>query len=299
MVTMCVGGGQGAAGIFERCNSCADLVCLDVEVTYGDGNDLTFPKTTGRSLPDRRTRCPTKSSPRKTSPRTPGDRRTGGGILARTKSAPNVEAIQHHDPDRRLAGLRKSRRTGTHRHHHSGTIRRHGTRSGFRHGGRGTYGQRRFVRRMARRARRHRHAAAVAFGTEDQKTQYLPKLANAEMLGAYCLTEPHAGSDALAASTRADLSPDGTHYILNGQKMWITNGGHADLFTVFAKIGGEKFTAFLVERELSRRLVAAPKKRRWGSRAVPPRPSISTTCPCPSRTCSAKSAAATSSRSTS
>jgi alkylation response protein AidB-like acyl-CoA dehydrogenase len=68
------------------------------------------------------------------------------------------------------------------------------------------------------------------------------------MLAAYALTEPHAGSDALAARTRADLSPDGTHYILNGQKMWITNGGAADLFTVFAKVGGEKFTAFLVER---------------------------------------------------
>jgi hypothetical protein len=68
------------------------------------------------------------------------------------------------------------------------------------------------------------------------------------MVAAYCLTEPHAGSDALAAKTRADLSPDGTHYVLNGQKMWITNGGFADLYTVFAKIGGEKFTAFLVER---------------------------------------------------
>ena len=68
------------------------------------------------------------------------------------------------------------------------------------------------------------------------------------MIGAYCLTEPHAGSDALAAKTRADLSADGTHYVLNGQKMWITNGGRADLFTVFAKVDGEKFTAFLVER---------------------------------------------------
>ena len=68
------------------------------------------------------------------------------------------------------------------------------------------------------------------------------------MLAAYALTEPHAGSDALSARTRADLSADGTHYILNGQKMWITNGGAADLFTVFAKVGGEKFTAFLVER---------------------------------------------------
>jgi alkylation response protein AidB-like acyl-CoA dehydrogenase len=88
----------------------------------------------------------------------------------------------------------------------------------------------------------------VFFGTEEQKRKYLPKLATAEMVAAYALTEPHAGSDALAARTRADLSADGTHYILNGQKMWITNGGAADLFTVFAKIGGEQFTAFLVER---------------------------------------------------
>jgi alkylation response protein AidB-like acyl-CoA dehydrogenase len=86
------------------------------------------------------------------------------------------------------------------------------------------------------------------FGNEQQKSKYLPKLANLEMLSAYALTEPHAGSDALAARTRADLSPDSTHYVLNGQKMWITNGGAADLFTVFAKVGGEKFTAFLVER---------------------------------------------------
>jgi len=88
----------------------------------------------------------------------------------------------------------------------------------------------------------------VHFGTEQQKKKYLPKLAKVEMLAAYALTEPLAGSDALAARTRADLSPDGKHYILNGQKMWITNGGSADLFTLFAKVGGEKFTAFLVER---------------------------------------------------
>ena len=88
----------------------------------------------------------------------------------------------------------------------------------------------------------------VFFGNEDQKRKYLPKLAKVEMLAAYALTEPLAGSDALAARTRADLDADGKHYILNGQKMWITNGGAADLFTVFAKVGGEKFTAFLVER---------------------------------------------------
>jgi alkylation response protein AidB-like acyl-CoA dehydrogenase len=88
----------------------------------------------------------------------------------------------------------------------------------------------------------------VYFGNEQQKRKYLPKLAKVEMLAAYALTEPLSGSDALAARTRADLAPDGKHYLLNGQKMWITNGGAADLFTVFAKVGGEKFTAFLVER---------------------------------------------------
>src|SRR3984957_11851664 len=86
------------------------------------------------------------------------------------------------------------------------------------------------------------------FGNEEQKRKYLPKLAKVELLAAYALTEPLAGSDALAVRTRADLSADGKYYILNGQKMWITNGGAADLFTVFAKVGGEKFTAFLVER---------------------------------------------------
>src|SRR3984957_14032000 len=88
----------------------------------------------------------------------------------------------------------------------------------------------------------------LLFGTEEQKQRYLPKLATAEMVAAYCLSEPQAGSDSLAARTRADLSADGTHYVLSGQKMWITNGGFADLYTVFAKVGGEKFTAFLVER---------------------------------------------------
>jgi alkylation response protein AidB-like acyl-CoA dehydrogenase len=86
------------------------------------------------------------------------------------------------------------------------------------------------------------------FGTEQQKEKYLPRLVSGELLAAYALTEPLAGSDALAARTRADLSADGTHYVLNGQKMWITNGGAADVFIVFAKVGGEKFTAFIVER---------------------------------------------------
>ncbi len=88
----------------------------------------------------------------------------------------------------------------------------------------------------------------LLYGTAAQKEKYLTRLASAELIGAYCLSEPEAGSDALAAKTRADLSEDGTYYTLNGQKMWITNGGAADLYTVFAKVGGEKFTAFLVER---------------------------------------------------
>ncbi|HBB57931.1 MAG TPA: acyl-CoA dehydrogenase [Chitinophagaceae bacterium] len=86
------------------------------------------------------------------------------------------------------------------------------------------------------------------FGTEEQKTKYLPKLVTGEWGGAYGLTEPNSGSDALSAKTTAVLSPDGKHYILNGQKCWITNGGFAHVYTVFAKVDGDKFTAFIVER---------------------------------------------------
>src|SRR5712671_6843772 len=88
----------------------------------------------------------------------------------------------------------------------------------------------------------------VYFGTEEQKKKYLPRLAAGEIVGAYALSEASSGSDALNCRARAQLTPDGKHYILNGEKMWITNAGFADLFTVFAKIDGEKFTAFLVEK---------------------------------------------------
>lgn len=86
------------------------------------------------------------------------------------------------------------------------------------------------------------------FGTDAQKEKYVPKLASGEYKGSYGLTEPNAGSDALSAKTTAKLSADGKHYILNGQKCWITNGGFADIYTVFAKIDGEHFTAFIIER---------------------------------------------------
>jgi hypothetical protein len=86
------------------------------------------------------------------------------------------------------------------------------------------------------------------FGTEEQKQRYIPKLVNGEWKGAYGLTEPNSGSDALSAKTTARLSEDGKYYLLNGQKCWITNGGFADVYTVFAKVDGDKFTGFIVER---------------------------------------------------
>ncbi len=101
------------------------------------------------------------------------------------------------------------------------------------------------------------------FGTEVLKKKYLKRLVSAEFVGAYALTEPHAGSDALAAKTRADLAPDGAHYVMNGSKMWITNAGKADIFTVFAKVNGEqdKFTAFIVERAWPGVKVGAEEKK--------------------------------------
>lgn len=86
------------------------------------------------------------------------------------------------------------------------------------------------------------------FGTEEQKQKYLPKLTTGEWSAAYCLTEPGSGSDALAAKTKAVLNEAGTHYILNGQKMWITNAGFAEVFVVFAQVDGDKFTGFIVEK---------------------------------------------------
>ena len=87
------------------------------------------------------------------------------------------------------------------------------------------------------------------FGTEEQKKKYIPKLASGEWKGSYGLTEPNSGSDALSAKTTAKLTADGKFYLLNGQKCWITNGGFADVYTVFAKIDGDKFSAFIVDRD--------------------------------------------------
>lgn len=102
----------------------------------------------------------------------------------------------------------------------------------------------------------------VYFGNDEQRAKYLPKLATGELVAAYCLTEPDSGSDALAAKTKATLTEDGKYYVLNGRKMWITNGGIADVFTIFAKVDGEKFTAFIVEREMG--VVSAPEEKKLG-----------------------------------
>src|ERR1700687_1267852 len=120
----------------------------------------------------------------------------------------------------------------------------------------------------------------VYFGTEEQKKKYLPRLAAGEIVGAYALSEATSGSDALNCRARAVLSPDGKHYILNGEKMWITNAGCADLFTVFAKIDGEKFSAFLVERTSPGFSVGA-EEHKMGIRGSSTCPTILNDCKVP------------------
>lgn len=99
------------------------------------------------------------------------------------------------------------------------------------------------------------------YGTEEQKQKYLPGLISGALKASYCLTEPSSGSDALAAKTRADLTEDGKHYILNGQKMWISNAGFADVFIVFAQIDGDKFTGFIVEKGTEGMTLGAEEKK--------------------------------------
>jgi alkylation response protein AidB-like acyl-CoA dehydrogenase len=101
----------------------------------------------------------------------------------------------------------------------------------------------------------------VLFGTEEQKKKYLPALATGEKIAAYALTEPGSGSDALGAKTTAKLNEAGTHYILNGEKQWITNAGFADVFVVYAKIDGEHFSAFIVERDFPGVSTGAEEKK--------------------------------------
>ncbi|MGG0815779.1 acyl-CoA dehydrogenase family protein [Paenibacillus alvei] len=111
----------------------------------------------------------------------------------------------------------------------------------------------------------------VYFGTEQQKRTYLPQLATGAKIAAYCLTEPASGSDALGARTTAKLTEDGAHYTLNGSKLYITNAGFADIFIVYAKVDGEKFTAFIVERGMEG-FTVGPEEKKMGIKG-------SSTCP--------------------
>ncbi|SEB07684.1 Acyl-CoA dehydrogenase [Thalassobacillus cyri] len=103
----------------------------------------------------------------------------------------------------------------------------------------------------------------VFFGNDEQKQKYLPKLATGELIAAYALTEPGSGSDALGARTTAKLNEAGTHYVLNGEKQWITNSAFADVFVVYAKIDGDKFTAFIVERDY-KGVSTGPEEKKMG-----------------------------------
>ena len=138
----------------------------------------------------------------------------------------------------------------------------------------------------------------VWYGTEEQKQRYLPKLASCEWIAAYGLSEASSGSDAMNIRTRAMLSADGAHYILNGEKQWITNCGIAGLYTVFAKIDGEKFSAFLVERDTPGLTRGRRRAQAGHSRLVDLPAGSCRTARCRAKTCWASRARAITSRST-
>lgn len=119
------------------------------------------------------------------------------------------------------------------------------------------------------------------YGNDEQKNKYIPKLASGEWKAAYCLTEPNSGSDANSGRTQAKLNPEGTHYIINGQKMWITNGGFADIFIVFAKIDDDKnLTAFVVEKEFGG-ITMNPEEHKMGIKGSSTRQVFFNDCPVP------------------
>ena len=118
------------------------------------------------------------------------------------------------------------------------------------------------------------------YGTEAQKQKYLPRLASAEWVGSYCLSEATSGSDAMRIRARATLSPDGSEYILNGEKMWITNAALASVYIVFAKIDGERFSAFVIDRD-NPGLTIGPEEHKLGIRGSSTCPVILTDCRIP------------------
>jgi alkylation response protein AidB-like acyl-CoA dehydrogenase len=119
------------------------------------------------------------------------------------------------------------------------------------------------------------------YGNEEQKAKYIPKLASGELKAAYCLTEPNSGSDANSGRTQAKLNAEGTHYVINGQKMWITNGGFADIFIVFAKIDDDKnLTAFIIERDFGG-VTMNPEEHKMGIKGSSTRQIFFNDCPVP------------------
>ena len=137
----------------------------------------------------------------------------------------------------------------------------------------------------------------LCFGTEAQQKHYLPRIVSGEIIGAYCMSESASGSDALGARARATRQPDGS-WRLNGEKMWITNGGFADMFIVFAKVDGEQFSAFIVEREFKGVTRWQRRAQDGPARIVDDADRAAATRRCRRAICWARSARATRSRST-
>ena len=245
MVTMCIGGGQGAAGIFER-----------LKLMRG-----------GTFLLELRTR--------RSEIFTPEDFTEEHRAIAKTTDefwnqevAPHLEEIQHQQFDVLKKVLRKSAELGLTAvflpEEYGGMEMDLTSMMIVAQGWRATDP----TRRATARKRESERCRCCCSERRSRRTSICPGWRRRRSIAAYALTEPQAGSDALAARTRADLAPDGSHYVLNGQKMWITNGGFADLYTVFAKIGGEKFTAFLVERAVARRFHGRGRKEDGAQRQL-------------------------------
>ena len=184
---------------------------------------------------------------------------------------PNAEKMEHKDYLHHSRSAEEGGGPGAERSRNPRSLRRPGNGQGHRRRDRRSHRQVRRLRHHLGRTSGIGTLPIVYFGTEEQKKKYLPRLAAGEIVGAYALSEASSGSDALNCRARAQLSPDGKHYILNGEKMWITNAGFADLFTVFAKVDGEKFSAFLVERSFPGFSVGA-EEHKMGIRG-------SSTCP--------------------
>ena len=175
---------------------------------------------------------------------------------------PLIPDLEQHKPGLMAGPAEESRRAGSAGQRRARRIRRVRLGQGVQHPAFGKNLHLRLVQRQPGRAlpASARCPSSIS-APKSKRRKYLPKLASGELLGCYCLSEPQAGSDAQNSKTRAVLSSAGKHWILNGQKMWISNGGFADLFIVFAKVDGEKFSCFIVERSFPGFSVGAEEKK--------------------------------------